>query len=243
MRSTAAVFLIVALVFSAVIMPAAVAEPVPDYGKIITLRLRYGETGYSVASTEVRYGKAPDLAIRGGNLRGIIADGRGTTPHEIPLREPGIAYGDILGPLDNGDLTGYTIRPASGDLIIITPYEPGMQRFSLIDSRDGSTLAFADLTTPVSLFCTDYPADPDCLVRIPASETSTRDPGTYLVLATLFSASVLLAAGLAIWTLRMRVKARAPRQQVVLVVDDNPEIVSILEIFLKMRNYAVLTAA
>lgn len=243
MKSAMFICFIMALVLSTAFVPAAVAEPVPDYGKIITFNLHFSESGYSVSSMEVRYGKAPDLATRGGNLKGIISDSRGTTVREIPLREPGIAYGDILGPQGSEDLTGYTLRPATGDLVIITPYGPGMQKFSLLDTRDGNTLASADLTTPVALFCTDYPADPDCMVRTPASETTTRDPGTYLVLGTLFSASVILAAGLAIWTLRLREKARAPRQQVVLVVDDNPEIISILGIFLKMRNYAVLTAS
>jgi two-component system, OmpR family, response regulator len=242
MRSSAVVFLVVGLVISALIVPVAGAEPVPDYGKILTLHLRYEGTGYSVSSTEVRYGKAPDLMTRGGSLRGIITDGRGTILREIPLRDPGIAYGDILGPPESRGLTGYTARPATGEIVIIAPFEQGMQKFSLIDSRDGSTLASADLTSTVALFCTDYPADPDCLVMTPGSETPVRDPGTYLALATLFSASVLLAAGLAIWTLRLRSIDQAPRQQVVLIVDDDPDIVSILEIFLKIRNYAVLTA-
>lgn len=243
MRSTTVLFLILALVLGVISVPVAGAEPVPDYGKIITLHLHYGESGYSVVSTEVRYGKAPDLTNRGGNLQGIIADGQGATLREIPLREPGIAYGDILGPPGTGDLTGYTLRQNAGDLVIITPYQQGMQKFSLINSQDGSTLAAADLNSQVALFCTDYPADPDCMVRTPASETTVRDPGMYLVLATLFSASVALAAGLAIWTLRLREKSHAPQKPVVLIVDDEPGIVSILETFLATRNYVPLTAS
>lgn len=238
------VIMSLAIILAAIVcIPVAGAQPLPDYEKILQIHLNYQDSRYSVSALEVKYGKAPNLNLRSGNLKGVILDTNGRELKSFSLQEPGVAYGDILGPPDGDSLIGYTERPASGDMIITIPYLQDMQKFSMSDSRDGSILVSADLNPPVAVFCTDYPNDPDCLVRISPSKSAVPDSGTYLVLAVLFSASVIIAAGMAILTIRRRTKEQTPEKQVVLIVDDDPDIVNIIDIFLDQKGYATIKAS
>jgi two-component system, OmpR family, response regulator len=111
-----------------------------------------------------------------------------------------------------------------------------MQKFTLSDYQEGSLLASVDLDPTVVAFCRDYPNDPDCLVLASPSTSAEPYSGRPLVLATLFSASVFITAGMAIWTIRRRAK------KVVLIVDDEPDIVNLVTIFLRTKGYATLNA-
>lgn len=220
----------------------AVAQPLPDYGKILEIHLDYQSNGYSVSSMEVRYGKAPNLNLRTGSLKGAILDPDGKILKSFSMPEPGVAYGDILVPPGDGDLIGYTQRPASGDMTIIVPYLQGMKQFSLSDTRDGSVLVLADLEPLTALFCTGYPDDPDCLVRTAPAKSLVPDSLLFLLLAAVLSASVIMAAGLAIMTIRRKNKVQIPEKQTILIVDDNVDIVDSLHLILEKKGYATLMA-
>lgn len=234
---------VLVIIFAAVVcVPITGAETLPDYEKNLQIHLNYQDSRYSVSSLEVRYGKAPNLNIKSGILKGVILDTNGRELKTFSLQEPGVAYGDILGPTEGDSLIGYTGRSAFGDMIITLPYLQDMQKFSLSDSRDGSLLVSTDLNLPVTAFCTDYPGDPDCLMRIPSSKSPVTDSDMYLVLAALLSASIIIAGVIAILTIRRRTKEETYEKRVVLIVDDEPDIVSLIDILLDKKGYGTLKA-
>jgi two-component system, OmpR family, response regulator len=222
-------------------IPVAGSGPLPDYQKILQIHLKFQDSGYSVTGMEVRYGDAPNLDIKNGILKGTIQDAKGNELKSFLLREPGVAYGDIAGP-DADSLIGYTETSAGGEMIITVPYLAGMQKFSMSDSRDGALLVSADLDPAVAGFCTAFPGDPDCLVRITPSKSDAPDTGTSLVLAILFCASVIIAAAMAIWTIRRRTSVTVPEKQVVLIVDDDPDMVEAIHELLVIEGYGTLMA-
>jgi two-component system, OmpR family, response regulator len=224
--------------------PWVAAEPaVPDFGKIVQIHLKYLDGRYSVSSQDINYGRAPNLNIKTGELRGVLLDSKGTELKSFSIRKPYLTQGDILTPPQDGGLLGYTESAPSADMTITAPYQQDMAKFNLINPQDNSVLVSADLTAAVNGFCTDYPNDPDCLSRVTLSPSATPDRGTLFVLATVFSLSVLIAAGLAIWTMRQRAKARIPEKETVLIVDDDPDIVDLIHLLLDKKGYATLKAA
>lgn len=222
--------------------PVSGSQIVPDYEKILQIHLDPQGSGYFVSSQEIRYGKSPNLNIKTGNLKGVILDTKGSELKSFSFQAPGIAQGDILGPEGGDSLIGFTEGPANGNMIITIPYLQDMQEFSLSDTRDGRLLASADLSPAVAAFCTDYPYDPDCLARVPAAKSAVPQSDTYLVLAAILSASFIGAATIAILTIRRKTKAQIPEKQVVLIVDDEPDLVNLIDILLDKKGYATLKA-
>ncbi|MFA6331790.1 MAG: response regulator [Methanoregula sp.] len=223
-------------------MPVAGSESPPDYQKNLQIHLKYQGSGYSVTGMEVRYGSAPNLDLKNGMLTGAILDTKGNNLKSFSLRQPGIAYGDIIGTDVWEDPIGYTETSAAGDMLITVPFLPDMQKFSLSDSRDGSLLVLADLEQPVAEFCAVYPGDPDCVVRTPQTRSVLPDSATYPVLAMLLALSVIIAAAIVILTVRHRAKEPGPEKQVVLIVDDDPDIVDTVHDLLEIEGYATLRA-
>lgn len=230
---------------------AAQVQPVPDYGKILKVSMAYHDGSYSLVSNEVQYGRAPHLSIQSGVLRGVILDSAGTELTSFSLREPGAALGDIVGSEDGEVLIGYT-EPASGaNLIVTLPYLPGMQKFNIIDTRTGALAASVDLTPGITAFCADYPADPDCMNFLSTARAAPAPAfDMSLVFATVFSAAVILAAVFTITTIRSQRKAAPlapvpskPERQSVLIVDDDPDIAHLINVFLDRKGYETLIAS
>ena len=237
---------VVLILAAGICIPVTGAQPpAPDFEKILQIHMNYQGNVYTVSSMEVSYGKAPNLNIRSGILEGTILDSNGHVLKSFSFQKPGTTYGDSVGPDNN--MVGYTETPGSGEMSITIPYVQDMQKLTLTDSTDGAVLASVDLDPPVTPFCTDYPNDPDCLSQVspaPSAEAQPiNNPGTMLVLASLFSASVFLMAGIAIWTIRRRTMNTGPEKRVVLIVDDDPDIVNIIDIFLSQKGFATIRAA
>jgi CheY-like chemotaxis protein len=192
---------------------------------------------------EVRYGRAPNLDILSGNLKGVILDSNGNVLKSFSFQEPGTTEGIISDPPRENTLIGYTETSSSGEMTITLPYLSDMQKFTLSDTGDGgSQLVSVDLNPPVAAFCTDYPRDPDCLVLVSPSTSAESHPDTALLAAILFSASLIIAIGIANRTIRRRTKMQTSEKPVVLIVDDEPDIVELITIFLRTKNYATLNA-
>jgi DNA-binding response OmpR family regulator len=252
--------LIIVFIIASFICPLGTCadQPVPEFDKIVQIQLNYQDGRYSLSSAEVRYGKAPNLAIQSGVLSGKILDATGKEKLSFSMQEPGRALGDILGDPEGNTLVGYTEEAAYGDMSITMPYVQDMSSFTLTDSRTGTLLVSADLASAASSFCTDYPGDPDCQVRktpssVTAARSATATTDLSLVLASVFSVSVFMAAGLAIMTIRRRsapagtpLAAPAeekPVKQTVLIVDDDPDMVEIIHQFLADEGYATIRAS
>lgn len=236
---------------------AAAEQVVPDYDKVVRIQVNYLDGAYKLSSAEVQYGRAPNLALQSGELKGSILDTAGKERLSFATREPGRAQGDILGDPEGRTLIGYTEDGAASDMSITVPWVEDMASFTLTDSRNGALLVTADLTPAASLFCADYPGDPDCQARSTPSQLAAMEPVAEttplpIVFVAVFSVSVFLAAGLAIMTVRRRATATAipagaaaavkPVKQTVLIVDDDPEMVEIIDQFLTDEGYATIRA-
>ena len=149
------------LIFAGILCtPGAGAQPLPpNYDKILQIHMDYQGHAYSVSSMEVRYGRAPNLDILSGNLKGVILDSNGKVLKSFSFQEPGITEGVISDPPGENTLIGYTDTSSSGEMTITLPYLSDMQKFTLSDTGDGSQLVSADLNPPFAAFCTDYPRD------------------------------------------------------------------------------------
>jgi DNA-binding response OmpR family regulator len=222
--------------------PVAAVPPQPDYGKIVDINFRYDQGGYYVSSAEVRYGKAPNLNIRSGSLTGSVLDPAGNVLKTFSMPGPAVAVGDILADPGGDGLIGYTEQSGAGAMTVTIPYLTATDRFVLSTTNGGAVLATADLEPAVSLFCTDYPNDPDCQARIAAVKTATPNTSMYPALAVILTASVIMAAAFAILTIRKRSRVSAPGKQTILIVDDNPDIVDMLHLLLERKGYATLMA-
>ena len=239
-----------AIVLTAIVCaPVAAAVAAPDYEKIVQIRLNHQGDRYTVASMEVRYGKAPNLNIRSGDLKGIILDTQGRELKSFSFQESGVTYGDILGPPGGDSLIGYTERPAPGDLIITMPYLQDMQTFTLSNSRDGSLLASANINPALTAFCADYANDPDCLHFSSQAQTAPQEypagaaAGTTINFTQVAALALLVIAILSAYILmRSRAKTAAPARQRVLVVDDEPLIVDLVTVLLQEQDYSVQSA-
>ncbi|MDD5141926.1 response regulator [Methanoregula sp.] len=250
--------LIIVLVCCSFCPYGAAADPVvPDFDKIVRIQLKYLDGAYSLESAEIQYGRAPNLALQSGELKGSILDTTGKERLSFSSREPWRAQGDILGDPEGRTLIGYTEGGDASDMSITVPWVQDMAAFTLTDSRDGALLVTADLTPAASLFCADYPGDPDCQARGASSQLAAMEPAPQatslpIVFMVLFSLSVFLAAGLAIMTVRRRVAATGIPEgataaikavkQTVLIVDDDPEMVEIIHQFLTDEGYATIHA-
>jgi CheY-like chemotaxis protein len=244
--------IIIGLICVAVLACATVSgaqvQPVPDYHKILKVHLVYQVGSYSMVSNEVQYGKAPRLSTQSGPLRGILLDTTGKELTTFSFRDPGTAIGDIVGSQDGDVLIGYTEPAAGADLIVTLPYLPDMQTFNIIDTRTGSPVASADLAPGLTAFCSDYPADPDCINFISSMRPApVLAYDMSLVYATLFSAAVIAAAFLSIMTIRKQKAspqtAPTPERQSVLIVDDDPDIAHLINVFLDRKGYEPIIAA
>jgi DNA-binding response OmpR family regulator len=231
-------------------IPGAGAVSAPDYEKILQIHLHPEGSGYQVTSTEVRYGKAPHQDVKSGVLGAAILDSGNRELVSFPLRDPSVVQADSMGSPDGDNFVGYTETVVPDELTVTVPYQQGMSAFRLTDSRSGTVLASADLAGPITQFCTDYFADPDCLARAVPPKAAAPDTATTVVLATLFSASVIVAAGLAILTIRKRtgtpvipaISENAREKQTVLIVDDDPDIVDVIRQILDDKGYLSLSA-
>jgi len=236
---------------------AAAEQVVPDYDKVVRIQINYLDGAYSLSSAEVQYGRAPNLALQSGELKGSILDTAGKERLSFSTREPGRAQGDILGDPEGRTLIGYTEDGGASDMSITVPWVQDMTSFTLTDSRNGALLVTADLTPVASLFCADYPGDPDCQARSAPSQLAAMEPvpettSLPFVLISVLSLSILIAAGLAIVAIRRRAAATGipegaaaaakPVKQTVLIVDDDPEMVEIIDQFLTDEGYATIRA-
>ncbi|HEX3002280.1 MAG TPA: response regulator [Methanoregula sp.] len=258
LRNLSGLLLLIILCCSICPFGTAAEQVVPDFDKVVRVQFKYLDGTYMLSSAEVQYGKAPNLALQSGELKGSILDTTGKERLSFSTREPWRAQGDILGDPEGRVLIGYTDGGDSSDMSITVPWIQDMGALTLTDSRNGALLVSADLTGAASLFCADYPGDPDCQARgapprLASLEPAPATPSLPVVFIAVLSLSVVLAAGLAIMTIRRKTPVPGvpegtaadskPVKQTVLIVDDDPDMVEIIHQFLTDEGYATIRAS
>jgi DNA-binding response OmpR family regulator len=222
----------------------AAAPASQDYEKILHINLGYDNGAYHVLSQGVTYGKPPNLAILSGPLRGVITDGNGVELKVFLLSVPGTATGDVILRAPENGLAPYTEHQTSGELDLVLPVLPDMKQVSLYDTRTGNLLVSTDVDPAVSAFCLDYPRDPGCLARETTPTSGNSVPDLWQLLAGVFLASVLGAVSVLYLMKRARKTAPAPAPKAcVLIVDDSPDIVTMVSFVLTRDGYSCLTAS
>jgi len=232
------------------------AQPLTGYEKILVIRLDYDNGFYQQEEQYIRYGQAPNLNILSGNIKAVISDSGGKTLTSFVVMEPGIATGDSIGITVGGSpyLEEYFERSGSDEMVMTVPYLPDMQEFRLYGAQGITPLISLDLTPSHTVFCADYPDDPDCLrinqdqirinvqstdVQSTGSATDTNIPTVYL---SIFVFLLLITAIMPFILKRMKTAPELSQKKSVLIVDDDPGIVELFSVLLERHGYRSLTA-
>ncbi|MFA4876242.1 MAG: response regulator [Methanoregula sp.] len=235
---------IILLIIACFIMPVAAVPGPADYEKSLQIRLGYLDGKYSLLSQEIIYGKSPNLAILSGPFRGVITDSRGSEIMTFSLMDPGIAAGESVTGPSGTDFVPYTERRSAGEMSLVLPFTQEMQTVSLFDTGTGSLLVSADIQPAYTLFCLDYPFDPDCTARAVARTTTGTAPDIRQLLVIVFLESILVAGVILSLTTRRKAGQPLPAvQQTVLVVDDSPDIIEIVSYALTRKGYHCVAAS
>ncbi len=143
------------------IWPAA-ADDAPDYSKIIVLHLNLNKSGITEQSVEMRYGHAPNLETRFGDLKGTLKSADGSTIREFDLWDPRYQLADVLEKdnASSGYLSGYLTSSDTADLALILPYYENQMTFELFDKKTGTLLKKVNMSPAITKFQSNYPKDP-----------------------------------------------------------------------------------
>ncbi len=220
------------------------AQPFTGYEKILVIRLDYNNGVYQEEAQYIRYGQAPNLNILSGNKKAVISDSEGKVITSFVVMEPGIATGDSIGTIVGGSPypEAYPERSQTDEMVMTISYLPDMQVFRLYDAQGTVPLISVDLTPSHTVFCADYPDDPDCLqlnVQSQSSATGTNIPTMYLLV---FAALVLIAAISPFIFKRMKKSPEIPVKKRVLIVDDEPDLVDLVRLLLEKQGYHSMSA-
>ena len=220
------------------------AQPLTGYEKILVIRLGYDNGVYQENAQYIRYGQGPNLNILSGNKKAIISDSEGKTITSFVVMEPGIATGDSIGTTGEGSPypEAYLEQSRTDEMVMTIPYLPNMQVFRLYDAQGSAPLISLDLTPSHTVFCADFPNDPDCTqlnVQARSSPTVTNIPTFYL---SIIMVLVLIAALSPIILRRMKTAPDIPVKKSVLIVDDEPDLVELVRLLLDKQGYTSMSA-
>jgi len=212
----------------------AIAAPTNPYEKIVLITYTFTNSGVHEVSTQIQYGIPPNPTIQNGDFEGLLLDSQHRTIDTFSIRDPRIQIGDTGNSAQsfNGLAAG---NPQSVEFGIIIPYTPALRYVSLVDTSTGNTLVTTDLSPAISAFQNLYPLDPDM-----QSVQSAQESRSYSLVA-----EILLLSGIGIVVLASFLYfLRRPRSHTkkVLIVDDEPNIVDLLEIFLNKKGFETLSA-
>ncbi|WAC05927.1 MAG: response regulator [Methanoregula sp.] len=219
-------------------------QPLHGYEKILVIQLDYDNGVYHEESQYIRYGQGPNLNIMSGNLRAVISDVNDKEIKSFFVMEPGIATGDSIGTTEGGipNLKEYLELSGSDEIVLTIPYKPDMQVLRLYDAQGNTPIISVDLTVSPSVFCADYPADPDCIQlnlqsRRPAPDTNI--PAFYF---SIFVVLIVIAATTAFIFKRRKTVSEILRKKRVLIVDDEPDLVELVRLLLEKQGYQSMSA-
>jgi CheY-like chemotaxis protein len=219
------------------------AYPAGDYSKVFILHLNFSNGIVNEQSVEMQYGDPPTLGFQAGDIHGSLKTAGGAVLQEFDLSDPRYQLSE----------EGRQVYSNNADFTLVVPYYPGEMTLDLTDKKTGALLKSVNFFNAINQFRLIYPGDPDMATAnptvpspnavLPASQAGATDSRLPLVLATLFSVSVFLAAGMAIWVIRRRTGVQTPDKQVVLIVDDDPLVVNLIGTLLDKKGYATLKAS
>ena len=236
------------LVLFSLVGTVGAADPT-QYDKSVSITMNIDNGKITTKSTEIYYGSAPHLAPIPDGFKAELLAADGSVVRTFTIFDPRVQFGDVIvNPQTDPQIQGVVDRQTSADFVVTFPYDKNVVLFKLYNPADGSLLSSVDLTPQINSFFSSYPRDPDNPavfgLKAPtnanppaASGTATMPPGQLFGMLAIGSGAVLILVGAFASFQFLRVRAKE-----VLIVDDNPDIVEVIAIMLKMAGYTTRTA-
>jgi CheY-like chemotaxis protein len=232
-------------------LTGVVAVDSAQYDKCVNIYMNIDNGKITTKSTEIFYGAAPQLFPTNEGFKAELVTADGSTVKTFNVWDPRIQFGDrIAGNADNLQIEGIVDSQSSADFVVTFPFDPKITGFRLYDPDKGTLIASMDLKPQIDSFFASYPYDPDNPASYGSMETviannpqaGRPDPvaqssGYLLGILTMGSGVVLLLMGVF-----ASARFLKKRQQSVLIVDDNRDIMDVIADLLRMGGYVPRTA-
>lgn len=144
------------------------AHTIPDYEKILVVRMDFENGNYTDTGQEILYGTAPNLPITHGNLQAVVVNSTEKPVLAFSMMEPDLTFSDPpgMGPysLSKNNVPEDPVKRNTRYSMEITfPYMTDMKTMTCYDKTRNSRMISVDLVPSQVSFCMDYPRDPDCV--------------------------------------------------------------------------------
>jgi CheY-like chemotaxis protein len=233
------------------VLTGVVTADAAQYDKYVSISMNIDNGMITTKSTEIQYGTAPPLfPTQEGFKAELIADD-GSIVKTFTIWDPRIQIGDVIvGNSYDPRIQSIVDRQNSADFVVTLPFDRRVTEFRLYNPAEGTLLASVNLKPRIDAFFASYPNDPDnpalsgskSPVLANPLPTVTPDSGAessgqlHGILAIVSGAVMLLGGGFA----SVRFLRKRPKN--VLIVDDNPDVITVIAGMLGTGGYTTLTA-
>jgi two-component system, OmpR family, response regulator len=232
-------------------LAGVVTADAAQYDKYVSIYLNIDNGRITTTSTEIQYGTAPPLFPTQEGFKAELVAADGSIVKTFTIWDPRIQIGDVIvGNSYDPRIQSIGDRQNSADFVITLPFDRRVTEFRLYDPAEGTLLASVNLKPRIDAFFASYPEDPDNpalsgsafpvqanpLPSVTPVSGSASTGQLHGILAIVSGAVMLLGGGFAL------VRLRQKRPKNVLIVDDNPDVITVIAGMLGMSGYTTLTA-
>jgi len=236
-------------------LAGSVAVDPAQYDKSVSIHLTIDNGKITAQSTEIYYGSAPNLIPTQEGFRGELVAADGSIVKTFPVSDPRVQSGDVIVSDPAGPrIQGVVDRQNSADFVVTFPLDPKVTEFRIYNPSGGTLLTSVNLKPQIDAFFAAYPRDPDNPASVgsrapvnsipqPAGSASplAASSGQVLGVLTIGSGAMLLLGG-GFASFRILRTKTGSVQRNILVVDDNPDILSVISDMLRMSGYSTRIA-
>jgi len=222
-----------------------------QYDKYVSISMNIDNGKITTKSTELHYGSAPQIFPVQQGFKGELVAADGSIVKTFTVWDPRVQFGDVIvGNPGNPRIQGTVDRQNSADFVVIVPFDRNVTEFRLYNPADGTLLASVDLKPEINAFFASYPEDPEnpavfvskSPVIAATSRSGTPGPdaaasGQRSGIIAIGSGTILILGG---GFASVRFLRKKPKN--VLIVDDNPDIIEVIDGMLKLGGYATRRA-